>query len=217
MGDSASSGSTGNYNLGSYNYGASSPYSSPSGGTFASTGSSTSNYNDLISASSSLVRAGSDISGSISKSKALSIQGNYTAQMDALNAQFADAQAADALARGDRAASGAIKQGKQAVGKIRTSQAAQGVEVNSGSAAQVAGDANLQAVQNSVIIKNNAWREAWGYQSQALNYNAQGAYASNAAEFNSGQTLLTGGMNAASELAAGAYKGYRNGLSFGGN
>ena len=56
-------------------------------------------------------------------------------------------------------------------------------------------------------IKNNAYREAFGYKTQASNLRAQGQFDESSAKFNANQTLLAGGMKAAGSFAE-AYGSY---------
>jgi len=44
--------------------------------------------------------------------------------------------------------------------------------------------------------RTNAFKEAFGYETQAINYNAQGEMAQSAANFEANTTLLTGGLKA---------------------
>lgn len=101
-------------------------------------------------------------------------QGNYQGAIFDANANVADQQAADALARGDQAVGQSRAQSRVLTGSQRASQAAEGVDINSGSAAGVqANDAALGELDRMTLAQN-AQRESWGYKVEAANDRAQG-------------------------------------------
>lgn len=108
------------------------------------------------------------------------------------NAQVADLQAQDALARGDVLAGRRRLQTEQVIGEDRASLGAQGVDVNKGSAVDVQADARYLGELDAMTIKNNAAREAWGYQVQAQDYRTRAALAYRTGAFGAAGTLLTG-------------------------
>lgn len=100
------------------------------------------------------------------------------------NAGVAEQQAADALARGDEAVAAVGSHARGLKGAQRASFAAQGIEVDSGSAADVIANDEALSELDKLTLKRNAQREAHGYklqanayrkggQLQAANYNAQ--------------------------------------------
>lgn len=119
------------------------------------------------------------------------------------NRQFSELMAEDAIRRGDRAAIEHTKKVRQLVGSQRAALAAQGIDVNSGSAMDTQLDAATLGAYDVETIKNNAWREAWGLKVQAGQYSSQAAMAgisSNLAGISGGfqqaSTYLTGGLSA---------------------
>lgn len=129
-------------------------------------------------------------------------QGNYEANLYNQNATLADQQAADAIARGQVAEGRQRNAGKSFIGQQRTGFAGQGVDVTSGSASAVQGEAQAMSALDALTIRNNAAREAFGYKVQALNDrgNAQLALmgAKNRAQDYRNQatsSLLTAGAN----------------------
>ncbi len=129
-------------------------------------------------------------------------QGNYEAKILNDNAGVADAQAADAIARGS------IEEGrqrlatKQNIGSSRAALASGGVDVGSGSALDVqASEASLGEL-DALTIRNNAAREAWGYNVEGANDRQQARLAqlggkneASALRSQSVSTLLTGAAN----------------------
>lgn len=131
------------------------------------------------------------------------------------NRQFSELMAEDAIRRGDRAALQHRKKVRQLIGSQRAALAAQGIDVNAGSAMDVQLDTASLGAQDAETIKNNAWREAWGLRSQASGYGAQAAMAGisgGLAGFAGAQaqssTFLTGGLNALNSGIQG-YQAYK--------
>lgn len=131
-----------------------------------------------------------------SQSEDIKAQGVYQKSQDEFNSKVADFQGEDAIQRGDKAANQQRKITNETIGAQRASMANQGIDVNSGSAADIQSQTRVMGEQDALTIKNNAWREAWGYKMQALGYKSQGEYAGFAADSKSRNTLLTGGLQA---------------------
>jgi hypothetical protein len=149
-----------------------------------------------LMAMSSFTQGAASFGSAYSQAGAMKAQGDYQAKMAELNSEFAELQAADALKRGDRNASSVIKEGDKVAGAQRASLAGQGVDVNFGSARTVQDDTRHSAALDALTVKNNAWREAWGYKMQALESSSRGEFAGFAAQNQANNTLLTGGMQA---------------------
>lgn len=139
--------------------------------------------------------------GASSQADAMKSQGEYQKTVADFNAQLSELQAQDAIDRGGKEAQQVKMQAKQMIGSQRAVMAANGVSVDTGSAAEVQADTQKMATQDAITIRNNAAREAWGYKTQALNYTTQGNMAKNAGAVNAGNTLLTGGLGAVSNFA----------------
>lgn len=147
-------------------------------------------------------------------------QGDYASAMYKLNARMAEFQAADALSRGETDAAATLKKGykgsaiirrsgKQTAGAQKVALAAQGIDINTGSAKETLADTEAMSeidqieIQRSaeldaLTIKNNAVREAWGFKTQASNYASEGDYAIMAAKNKARSTLINGGLQALS-------------------
>lgn len=97
------------------------------------------------------------------------------------NAAIAEAQAQDAIARGKQDEDRYRASIRQNIGSARAAYAAQGVDVGSGSAAEVQGDIAYLGELDALQLRNNAAREAWGYRVEARNYLDQGRNARTAA------------------------------------
>lgn len=162
-----------------------------------------------------IIAGASQMGGSISQAKALKNQAKFEENQANFNAEMADLNAVDATYRGDRKANEIKRNARRIKGAQRSGFASQGVLVDSGSAADITSDTQDLSEQDILTVKNNAWREAFGFRTQASNYRIQGRMAMAAAKTNIGSTLLTGGMMGASSFVRG-YNQYR-GTGQGGN
>lgn len=133
-----------------------------------------------------------------SQSQAISSQADYRTRIAALNSRNSELRAKDAIERGEEAAGRHKTQVRKLIGAQRAALAAQGIDVNSGSAMEVQNDTAKLGELDAMTIRNNAWREAMGYRMQGNNYIAEGEFAGLSAENQSTNTLLTGGIQALS-------------------
>lgn len=155
------------------------------------------------------IQAGLSIFGAVKQSAAQKAQGEYQKSMSEINAKLAETSAKDAIFRGDEAAKNIQGQTKQLIGSQRAALAAQGINIDSGSALDIQADTARQGEIDAITVKNNAWREAWGYKVEALNSTYQGKFAQMGANAAAKNTLLTGGLQAAG-YAYGAFGGSRS-------
>lgn len=91
---------------------------------------------------------------------AVTSQAAFDSKMAALNA-------ADAINRGSAAAARVRAQGSETAGAQRAAGGASGVDVSSGSIADVESQERKFTALDLVTIGNNAAREAWGYTTNA--------------------------------------------------
>lgn len=123
-------------------------------------------------------------------------QSDYTAAQYGINAKLAGEQAKIATEDGDLQAGQMALQTKVNVAKQRVASAATGADANSGSALNLQSDTNWQGQQNQIMIKNNAWRQAWGLGVQASSDTNQASLSTLAGKNQLNNSYLTGGMNA---------------------
>lgn len=122
-------------------------------------------------------KTGIDYSSQRAAARSVDAQGGAQGALLDKNADLADAQAADAITRGNQDAGRVIRQSRLLSGSQRAALAAQGINVDSGSAADVVtGDAKLGET-DALTIRNNAHRDAWGFQQQASGYRMQADWA----------------------------------------
>lgn len=104
-------------------------------------------------------------------------QGDYEAQLYGMNAGLAEEQSRDAIARGHEAELKSRSGSRQLIGSQRAALAAQGIALDSGSAVDVVENDAALGELDALTIRNNAKREAWGFQTQATQYRQQGELA----------------------------------------
>lgn len=146
----------------------------------------------------------SAIGSSYAQSQAMKSQGEYERMTMDANARLANIQAEDTIKRGNKEAAEHIKQTKKLIGSQRAAMAAQGIEVNADSALDIQAETAAMGELDALTIRNNAWREAWGYRVSASDLSFRGRFAEMAARGQSRQTLVTGGMQAAGKFAESA-------------
>ncbi len=84
------------------------------------------------------------------------------------NANVADLQAKDAVARGTQEEGQLRQRIRSTIGAQRASFAATGVDTGYGSAADTQADAAMLGELDTMTVRQNAAREAWGYKVEAI-------------------------------------------------
>ncbi len=137
------------------------------------------------------------------------------AQADAMatNALIAERAAASAITSGQEQASNASIRGAQTIATQRAALAANGVDINSGTAANVQASTKWITDANVDTITANAARAAMGYTTQSQNYaNQSGAYraaADSVSPVTAGATSL---LTSATSVASDWYRNQRAGV-----
>ena len=132
---------------------------------------------------------------SIGKAKDIRDTGGYEASMFRTNAALSRKQAEDAMARGESKSMSTVVHARSMVGAQKAALAAQGVDVSSGSALDVQVNTGKLAELDIMVIRNNAIREAWGFNVQATDYENQALLKEMQTKNKSRSTLITGGLN----------------------
>lgn len=149
-----------------------------------------------------------------SQAKAIKTQSKYEQQQANFNAEVADLQAQEAINRGNREASLKRKETKRLIGDQRAALAAQGIDVNTDTAAIIQQDTAGVGAEDVETIKNNAWKEAWGYQVQSQEYRSQAEFARISGKYKRSQTIATGGLQFARDISGGALDFAKNGKTY---
>jgi hypothetical protein len=144
---------------------------------------------------------------------------SYQAQIEAgkanktineYNARVSDAQATDALARGEETAGLIRSDARRVTGAQRASLAGQGIDLSSGSAVDIQNDTAVQSERDVRTAQANAAREAWGFKAQAKGQRMAGKYAYQGAIANANGSLLTGAAQTAGMWQDYKYRGNGN-------
>jgi hypothetical protein len=98
---------------------------------------------------------------------------NYQAQVARNNQQIAQQNANYATQRGNVMVQQKQQQTAQAEGNIRAAAGASGIDVNSGSSVRLQSDTAKLGTFDALTIRNAAAREAYGYNTQGMSYQAQ--------------------------------------------
>jgi hypothetical protein len=109
------------------------------------------------------------------------------------SAEFQELQAEDALERGREEESRHRFGVRRFAGSQRAALAGQGIDISSGSAADIQEETAVLGELDTLTIRNNAAREAWGYRTQAELTRQFGANAAENLRNQARGTLLTGG------------------------
>lgn len=137
--------------------------------------------------------------GMVEQGQAASASAAYQAQVAKNNAQIATQNADYAVAAGQVQADAQSRKGAAALAHTKTAQAANNIDVNSGSAVKVrAGQAETNTFDTQTTMQS-ALLKAYGYKTEAAGYSAQSGlddYAARSipigADIGAGATLLSG-------------------------
>jgi hypothetical protein len=155
------------------------------------------------------VNTGAQFLSSRRAASGLERQANYEADVLGLNANQADAQRKDALTRGQQAEHQSRNDTRALIGAQRAALGASGVDISTGSAVDVQADAAGIGELEALTIRNNARREAYGYEVDALNLRTRAAMTRVAGRNQASglrdaatSTLLTGALSTYGTYAA---------------
>ena len=161
--------------------------------------------------------------GSISSGIANEKMFDYQASIARLNEQIDKQNATFASEAGEQQAFQSGLRGKQQMGQIVAAQGASGLDVNSGSAKQVQTSQGTITRLNSDVIRSNAAKTAYSYETQATLAGAQanvyqmaGANALEAGYIGAGSSVLGAASSVSSEWLKGQQTGLWGGRGGGG-
>jgi hypothetical protein len=146
------------------------------------------------------VGTGVTVYGQMQAADAQQKQANYQASIATRNAQLAQQAADQARQDGETKAAQSALAGKQLIARQRVAFAANGVDANAGSAADIQADTAEGNKLDQLTILNNAERQAIGFQNLGANFNGQagldtlaGSNAQSAGTSGAFGSLLSGG------------------------
>lgn len=108
--------------------------------------------------------------GSYNSAAIQKINLNTQAAIADSNARIAEVGAQSALLRGQKQASALTLKAGQLKSRQRASMAANGIDLGVGNAAEIQASTDIMAEIDKNTIETNAVYEAWGYRSNATNY-----------------------------------------------
>lgn len=132
------------------------------------------------------------MAGAIGQSHSLKVQGEVQQKLYDMNVRMAEYQAKDTLRMGERAVDLHRQKTKSLIGTQRVNLAAQGIDLESGSALDIQNNTKYMSELDVMTIKNNAWRQAWGFKMDALSSSFRGEVARMSGNNAGRNTLLTG-------------------------
>lgn len=141
-----------------------------------------------------IVSALAEGANAYSQSVAMKNQGKFAKQIADQNAFYLEKNAADSVDQGNIQANYAQGKTDQLLGSQRSAIADQGLDVNSGIGLALQNDAKLFGANDIATIRTNAYREAYGFKTQALNIKTQAKLDYQAAKFKSKGMLLEGAI-----------------------
>jgi hypothetical protein len=149
------------------------------------------------------IMAAANFTSAQQEAAAQDAQGKYKRAVGENSMKFAELNAVDALRRGDTEAHGATRKASRTIGAQKAMLAAQGIDPSFGSAGDIRAETQMLGELEATTLKNNAWREAWGYRVEGYRAMREGKYAAQAGKEKSRQTLLAGGMESVNIAAGG--------------
>lgn len=141
------------------------------------------------------------ISGASSEAQAIKRQAEFEQQQLGFNRKLSEINAKDSLARGEQQVKQVKRQSTLLKGQQKAALAAQGIDVTGGSIAAIEYETEKQINTDIARIRNNAWRESWGYQIEATNIGTQSRLTGIAARGRASTTILAGGLQAFESFA----------------
>jgi hypothetical protein len=129
------------------------------------------------------------------------------------NAALARAQAADAMAAGDRETEASAWRNRAIQGQQRAAVAASGLDPVFGTPSELLGETAYFGSLEQQAIRDNAARSAWGFNAQATQFDNSAANTRWSGRAGARSTILGGVANAAGTLASGYASGYLGGAN----
>ena len=157
----------------------------------------------LLWAASAVLTVGSGLYAADSAKKS----GEYTAEVAAENAKLDDFRAEQSGRLGSIAEENHRAKVRQMVGTQRANLAANGIDMSSGTAADMIDETETMGEVDALTLRFNAQQEAWGYRVGGTNNRNEGKFAKWSGERQATGTYLSTAAN----VAGSAVSAYGNG------
>lgn len=135
--------------------------------------------------------------GSFYQAKSMKSSLNYQAGMSAINARLAETGAQSVLQQGQQQVAGLTLSAGMLKSKQTAAQAANGIDLGTGSAAEVRASTDIMKEIDANTLTSNAVKNAWGYRTYGVNAANEGliqsATASGISPFSAAQSSLLSG------------------------
>lgn len=138
------------------------------------------------------IMAASQIGSAVDQAGAERGRARYLEAMGEVNASLAEYEAAEAIRQGDSAAKAFQRRYSKLRGRQRVSLAAQGIDIDFGSASEIQRETMELSAEDVEEIKMNAWRQAFGLKQEAIRHRRQGRFDRLGGEEAARQTLAGG-------------------------
>lgn len=136
--------------------------------------------------------------GAYGQAKMARTQLKLQAEMGALNQRISETAARGELMRGEREQQAVRMRTTQLKSRQRVAMAASGIDLGTGTAAEVLSSTDYMGEMDANTVEANAIRAAWGYRMQGANYGANAIMARGSA------SAISPGMSAVSSLLGSA-------------
>jgi hypothetical protein len=164
----------------------------------------------LVTAATAIAGAGVSAAGTMYSGMAAGDAASYQAQVAKNNSLIAEQNAKYASEAGAAQATAVSLKGAAKMGKIKTAQAADNIDVNTGSAVNVRASEREAGVLDTATVLSNAELESYGYRAKATGYTAESGLLQTQAE----EAPIGAGIGATGSLLSGASS---VGFKFGGS
>lgn len=142
---------------------------------------------------------------SYASAKGAEMAGDFNASIYESNARIQAIKAEDAINRGRVESLKARRLAKSLIGSQRAAAGAQGIDPDADDLALIQGDTAALGKEESMIIENNAWKEAWGYRVAENDLYGKAKYSRLTGKATARNTILTGGLSIAKNIATASY------------
>lgn len=123
------------------------------------------------------------------------------------NARMMELEAKDTIDRGEQSVAEIEREGRMMVGEQRAVLAAQGIDINDGTAADLQASTVRTTLDTIARVRADAALQAWGLRTNARSVRRSGAYAQQGARLNA----LGMGLSGVAQAGSMAYTAYREG------
>ena len=155
-----------------------------------------------------LMSAGIDFYGADAAAAGSEMEMKFRGDQVEFNSKLRDIERKEIMDQSDRDIKKSGDEAKAILGKQKVSLAAQGIDIESGTAAAVQDETRNVALEEQKTIKNNAWNEAYNLKVESMQEKQQFRFDKMAAKRQAKTSLVTSGLKAgvaAAKTAAGGF------------